>query len=293
MISSGSNLLKLCREKNKTIGELAIEHHMEELDVTREELFKMLRETYQVMKASASDVINNDKINPFKITGGNAKKILRHAQSGNSILGEDVVTAIARGFSTSEVNAAMGKIVAAPTAGGAGILPGSLSWVQEKFKLDDEEMLIPLLTAGTVGRIIASNATISGAEGGCQAECGAATAMSAAAIVEMRGGTPKQSLTASCFAMLMVLGLVCDPVAGLVEFPCALRNGSGTINALVASDIALAGVECIVPFDEVVQAMYEVGNALPETLRETALGGCAACPSAKKIECEIFPNRLV
>ena len=116
--------------------------------------------------------------------------------------------------------------------------------------------------------------------------------MSAAAIVELHGGTPEQSLIAASFAMLMVLGLVCDPVAGLVEFPCALRNGSGTINALVASDIALAGVECIVPFDEVVQAMYEVGNALPETLRETALGGCAACPSAKKIECKVFPNRL-
>lgn len=292
MISSGKDLLRLCEEKNKTIGEISLEHHMEEMALTRDELMEMLRETFAVMKASASDVITNKKINPFKITGGNAKKILRHAQSGKSILGEDVVTAIAMGFSTSEVNAAMGKIVAAPTAGGAGILPGSLSWMQKKFEMDDEEMLIPLLVAGTVGRIIASNATISGAEGGCQAECGAATAMSAAAIVEMRGGTPKQALIASSFAMLMVLGLVCDPVAGLVEFPCALRNGSGTINALVASDIALSGVECIVPFDEVVQAMYEVGNALPETLRETALGGCAACPSAKKIEAEIFPNRL-
>lgn len=293
MISSGNDLLKLCKENNKTIGEISFEHHLDEMDLTEEELKEMLMETYQVMKASASDVITNNEINPYKITGGNAKKILRHAQSGNSILGKDVVTAIARGFSTSEVNAAMGKIVAAPTAGGAGILPGSLSWMQEKYNMKDEEMLIPLLTAGTIGRIIASNATISGAEGGCQAECGAATAMSAAAIVEMRGGTPKQSLTAASFAMLMILGLVCDPVAGLVEFPCALRNGSGTINALVASDIALAGVECIVPFDEVVQAMYEVGNALPETLRETALGGCAACPSAKKIECEVFPNRLV
>lgn len=292
MISSGKDLLKLCKEKNMSIGEISFEHHKKEMGLTEEELKAMLMETYLVMKASASDVITNKEINPYKITGGNAKKILRHAQSGKSILGEDVVTAIARGFSTSEVNAAMGKIVAAPTAGGAGILPGSLSWMQEKFKMEDEEMLIPLLTAGTIGRIIASNATISGAEGGCQAECGAATAMSAAAIVEMRGGTPKQSLTAASFSMLMVLGLVCDPVAGLVEFPCALRNGSGTINALVASDIALAGVECIVPFDEVVQAMYEVGNALPETLRETALGGCAACPSAKKIEREIFPNRL-
>ena len=186
----------------------------------------------------------------------------------------------------------MGKIVAAPTAGGAGIIPGSLSWVQERYGFTDEKMLEGLLVSGIIGRIIATNSTIAGAEGGCQAECGAATAMSAAAIVELCGGTPKQSLTAASFTILMVLGLVCDPVAGLVEFPCALRNGSGTINALVASDIALSGVESIVPFDEVVEAMYEVGNALPETLRETALGGCAACPSAKKIECKIFPNRL-
>ena len=287
MISSGAQLLRLCKEKNKKISEIALEHQLEEMDITKEELLKMLRETYEVMKASASDVITNDKINPFKITGGNAKKILRYAQSGKSILGESMVTAIARGFSTSELNAGMGKIVAAPTAGGAGILPGSLSWIQDKYNFTDDEMLMALLVSGTIGRIIATNATISGAEGGCQAECGAATAMSAAAIVELHGGTPEQS-----FAMLMVLGLVCDPVAGLVEFPCALRNGSGTINALVASDIALSGVESIVPFDEVVQAMYEVGNALPETLRETALGGCAACPSAKKMECKVFPNRL-
>lgn len=292
MISSGKELLRLCKEKNKKISEVAIENQIEEMSITKEKLFEMLKETYSVMKDSATDVITNDKINPYKITGGNAKKILRYANSGKSILGKSMVTAIAMGFSTSEVNAGMGKIVAAPTAGGAGILPGSLSWIQQKYSFSDEKMLEGLLVAGIIGRIIATNATIAGAEGGCQAECGAATAMSAAAIVELLGGSVEQSLTAASFTMLMVLGLVCDPVAGLVEFPCALRNGSGTINALVASDIAMSGVECIVPFDEVVEAMYEVGNALPETLRETALGGCAACPSAKKIECKIFPNRL-
>lgn len=292
MISTGKELLKLCKEQNKKISEIAFEDQTKEMKISKQKLLEMLKETYSVMKSSASDVITNDKINPYKITGGNAKKILRYAQSGKSILGKSIVTAIARGFSTSEVNAGMGKIVAAPTAGGAGIIPGSLSWVQERYGFSDEKMLEGLLVSGIIGRIIATNSTIAGAEGGCQAECGAATAMSAAAIVELCGGTPEQSLTAASFTILMVLGLVCDPVAGLVEFPCALRNGSGTINALVASDIALSGVESIVPFDEVVEAMYEVGNALPETLRETALGGCAACPSAKKIECKIFPNRL-
>lgn len=292
MILSGKELLKLCKEQNKKISEIAFEDQLNELQISKEKLLKMLEDTYLVMKASASDVITNKEINPYKITGGNAKKILNYAKSGKSILGESVVTAIARGFSTSEVNAGMGKIVAAPTAGGAGILPGSLSWIQEKYNFSDEKMLDGLIVAGIIGRIIATNATIAGAEGGCQAECGAATAMSAAAIVELLGGTPEQSLTAATFTLLMVLGLVCDPVAGLVEFPCALRNGSGTINALVASDIALSGVQSIVPFDEAVEAMYEVGNALPETLRETALGGCAACPSAKKIECKIFPHRL-
>lgn len=292
MILSGKELLKLCKEKNKKISEIAFEDQLKEMQISKEKLLKMLEDTYLVMKASASDVITNKEINPYKITGGNAKKILNYAKSGKSILGESVVTAIARGFSTSEVNAGMGKIVAAPTAGGAGILPGSLSWIQEKYNFSDEKMLDGLIVAGIIGRIIATNATIAGAEGGCQAECGAATAMSAAAIVELLGGTPEQSLTAATFTLLMVLGLVCDPVAGLVEFPCALRNGSGTINALIASDIALSGVQSIVPFDEAVEAMYEVGNALPETLRETALGGCAACPSAKKIECKIFPHRF-
>ena len=171
---------------------------------------------------------------------------------------------MAKAFSTSEVNASMGKIVAAPTAGASGILPSAILSAQEKLNLTDDDLIKGLFTAAGIGEIIAKNATISGAEGGCQAECGAAAAMAAGAIVEMAGGSPEAALNAAGFALTNILGLVCDPIAGLVEYPCALRNASGVVNAFISADMALADVQSIVPFDEVVEAMYKVGKAMPE-----------------------------
>ncbi len=206
-----------------------------------------------------------------------------YKNKGNTISGQLINSAMAKALSTSEVNASMGKIVAAPTAGASGILPSAIISVKEKFNLSHEDMIHGLFTAAGIGEIIAKNATISGAEGGgCQAECGTASSMAAAAIVEMLGGSVEASFNGASFALLNIMGLICDPIAGLVEFPCALRNASGVVNAMISADLALAGIDSIVPFDEVVDAMYKVGKSMPESLRETALGGIAATPTGGK-----------
>jgi len=212
------------------------------------------------------------------------KKVEDYKNTHKTVSGEIINAAMAKALSTSEVNASMGKIVAAPTAGASGIIPAALLTVKERFDLSDEDLINGLFTAAGIGQIIAKNATISGAEGGCQAECGSASAMAAAAIVELLGGDVKKSFNAASFALINIMGLVCDPVAGLVEFPCALRNASGVINALVSADLALAGVESLIPFDEVVEAMYKVGKAMPESLRETALGGVADTLTGKEVK---------
>ena len=186
------------------------------------------------------------------------------------------------------VNASMGRICAAPTAGASGIIPATLITVAESLNIPEEALIDALFTASGIGEIIAKNATLSGAEGGCQAECGAAAAMSAAAIVEMAGGTAEMSLHAAATALKNIMGLICDPIAGLVEAPCAKRNASGSINAMLSADLALAGVESIIPFDEVVEAMYKVGKSLSFELRETALGGIAATETGKRINKQIF-----
>jgi len=177
----------------------------------------------------------------------------------------------------------MGRICAAPTAGSSGILPAALITGAEELNCGEEEMLRGILTAAALGKIIVQNATVAGAEGGCQAECGAAAAMAAAALVEMAGGTPEQALHAGAIAIKNIMGLICDPIAGLVESPCSKRNASGVLNALSSADLALAGVESIIPFDEVVDAMYAVGLALHPDFKETARGGIAASPTGKAL----------
>lgn len=214
------------------------------------------------------------------LTGGNAHR-LSESDPARHYLDPVMLHALARATSVAEVNSHMGKIVAAPTAGAAGILPAALFTAQERHSYGDDVLVDGLLVAAAVGAIIAQGATIAGAEGGCQAECGAASAMAAAALVTMAEGDLDAALRAAGFAILAVLGLVCDPVGGLVEFPCALRNAHGVMNAFTAADLALAGVESLVPFDEVVAAMDQVGRSMPMQLRETALGGIAQAPSAK------------
>lgn len=195
---------------------------------------------------------------------------------------------MAMALSSCEVNGSMGKICAAPTAGSCGILPAVLISVSEQLKAPQEEVLRALLVASGIGAVITENATVSGSEGGCQAECGVAAAMAAAAVVYLKGGSPEMMINACGFSLMNCMGLVCDPVAGLVQMPCAARNASQAVNALISADMALSGMGTVVPPDEIVEAMYKVGRALPVSLRETALGGIAATPTGKKIRKSIF-----
>ena len=218
---------------------------------------------------------------------GRAERQFSYAENGNSLCGGGINKMMARAISLSETNAAMGKICAAPTAGSCGILPAVLVTMEEEWNLSKRKILEGLLIASGIGAVVVKNATVAGAEGGCQAECGVAAAMAAAAVVYLAGGTCRQQAAAVSLALINVMGLVCDPIAGLVQIPCAQRNASQAVNAIVSADLALADTVCPVPADEAIEAMYRVGKQLPRELRETALGGIAESETGKKIADEI------
>ncbi|MBQ7868279.1 MAG: L-serine ammonia-lyase, iron-sulfur-dependent, subunit alpha [Clostridia bacterium] len=243
---------------------------------SEEELIELMRTRLSVMRESAAAGLSPNLRSVSGMVGGQAA-LMNDPKSIDrfGLLGK----AGAYALSIAEYNACMGKIVAAPTAGSCGILPGALLAVQEQDGFTDDELIMALFTAAGVGRIIALQATISGAEGGCQAECGAAAGMAAAALVELYGGTAEMASHACGFALMNMLGLVCDPVHGLVEVPCVYRNVGGVSQALSAAQMALSGISSPIPCDEIILAMKEVGDALPSSLRETGEGGCAACRS--------------
>jgi len=285
-INTLDELINMARKQNRKISCVVKQQKAREQGLSEEELFAKMMEFYKVMKQAA----NNGtlaKVNSISgITGCEGHKLWQAAKKG--ISGSNVLKASARAMAVSNVNAAMGKIVAAPTAGSCGIIPGTLITVAEELKKSDEEVADTLFTAAAIGEIIANNATLAGAEGGCQAECGSASAMAAAAVVELAGGSPRKVGHAVAFALKAVIGLVCDPVAGLVEVPCVKRNGMGAAQALLAADMALAGIESVIPPDEVIKAMGEVGRMLPVELKETAQGGLAATPTGKEIQKKVF-----
>ncbi|WP_427338878.1 L-serine ammonia-lyase, iron-sulfur-dependent, subunit alpha [Caloranaerobacter sp. DY30410] len=288
MFNTGEELLKIANEKGLKLWEIILENEAQVSEIDKKELRNRMKENLIVMKEASTRGLENDIKSISGLIGGDSKKVENYRKSKKTLCGDVINKAMARALSCSEVNAAMGKIVAAPTAGSCGIIPSVIFTAAEVLNANEEDIINALFTAAGIGQIIAKNATISGAEGGCQAECGAASAMAAAAVVEMAGGTPEMSLHAAAIAIKNILGLVCDPIAGLVEAPCAKRNASGAANALISADLALAGVKSIIPFDEVVEAMYNVGRALPVELRETALGGLAATPTGKKLMKEIL-----
>ncbi|TDT60892.1 L-serine ammonia-lyase, iron-sulfur-dependent, subunit alpha [Fonticella tunisiensis] len=288
MYNSGQELLRLANERGLRICDIVIENECELSEQPVEVIRNRMKEILKVMTEAANYGLERETKSVSGITGGDAKKVEEYRKKGRTLCGDAVLRAMARALSCSEVNAAMGRIVAAPTAGSNGIVPAVIITAAEVLEIDEEGIVDGLFTASGIGQIIAKNATVSGAEGGCQAECGSAAAMAAAAVVEMAGGTPEMALHAASIAIKNILGLVCDPIAGLVEAPCAKRNSSGSINALTSADLALAGVKSIIPFDEVVEAMYRVGKALPESLRETALGGLAATPTGIRLRKQIL-----
>jgi len=284
MYRKGSDLLKISEKENWPLWKIALESEIYENETTEEDVFHKMNEVIKVMENSSEASLESDNKTLGKIIGGEAKKLNKRISRGETLCGDTINEAMKKAFSTSEYNASMGRICAAPTAGSSGIIPAALLTVKEKYDLDDIEVARGLLTASAVGKVISTNATVSGAEGGCQAECGAAASMAAAAVVEMLGGTPQMSLNAAAIALKNIMGLICDPIAGLVESPCSKRNASGVVNALISAEMTLAGIKSVIHFDEVVDSMKKVGDDMHSDYRETARGGIAGTPTGKKIK---------
>ena len=285
---TGEELLKICEEESISLSEYAIRIEMRDRELSREEVYKKMAKNLKVMKEGATEGREKQVNSLSGLIGGDGYRVQKYLEKGNTLTGDVTVKAMAMALSSSEVNAAMGRIVACPTAGSCGILPAVILSAGEKLAKTDEELIDALFASAAVGMIIGMNATLSGAEGGCQAECGSAAAMGAAAVVEMMGGTPKMSLDAAAIVIKNILGLVCDPVAGLVEIPCAKRNVAGAISALCTADMVMAGVESKIPFDDTVSAMYKVGKSLPSSLRETAMGGVAITKAGLELRKKVF-----
>ena len=283
MYGNFDGMLMLAEKNSVPLWRIILENEKKLTEKTEEEIFALLQQRYDVMEASAFRALDAPMPTVLGLVSGISAPQNRYAEQKGGLCGALINKAMAYALSCSEVNAAMGKICAAPTAGACGILPAVLLTLKEALSLTQRQTLCGLLTASGVGAIIMKNATVSGAEGGCQAECGVAAAMAASAAVELAGGSPRQALDAVCFTLMNSMGLVCDPVAGLVQVPCAQRNASQTISALLSADLALAGMTSIIPTDEVVEAMYRVGRQLPMQLRETAMGGIAATDAAKRL----------
>ncbi|MGH4052166.1 MAG: L-serine ammonia-lyase, iron-sulfur-dependent, subunit alpha [Clostridium sp.] len=287
-VDNGINLIDECTKRDIPIWEYTIMCEEEESSNTRSEIIEKMRKNLNTMRKAAEYGLTNETRSISGLIGGDSIKLKRYEEAGNSLTGGFMIKAMARAVSCSEVNAAMGKIVAAPTAGSCGIIPAVIITAGEKLGKTEDELINALFTASGVGIIIAKNATLSGAEGGCQAECGSAAAMAAAAVVEMMGGTPAMALDSAAIVIKNILGLVCDPVAGLVEVPCAKRNIAGAVSALTTADLTMSGVTSRIPFDDTVIAMYKVGKQLPCELRETAMGGCATTPTGLRLAKEIL-----
>ncbi len=278
--TTAAQLLALCQEGSVTLGEAMLRREMDLTGASREEIMARLERSLDIMEQAAAAALAAPQKTMGGLIGGEAIALEARREAGKAVCGPLLARSAAIAMGTLEVNASMGLIVAAPTAGSCGVLPGALLGQAEAFGFKREALLEGLLTASAVGYLIARNATIAGAEGGCQAEVGTASAMAAAAIAGLHGGSPEQCLWAAGTALVNLMGLVCDPIGGLVESPCQGRNAIGAAGALVAAETALAGIPSPAPLDEVIAAMYAVGRALPGELRETALGGIAAAPSA-------------
>ena len=280
--NSLEEIVRECQEKDLPFDEVILLDDMNERNVSREESIETMHGMWEAMKGAERNY-DGSLQSRSGLVGGAGKTMRAYVESGNTLCGPFVGKVMASALAMGESNACMKRIVAAPTAGASGVLPAVLVMCSEKHGFTDRDLVNGLFTAGAVGVIIARNASISGAEGGCQAEIGSASAMAAAALAELCGASPAASLSADAMAVKNILGLVCDPVAGLVECPCIKRNAMGAANAVLAADMALAGISSIIPFDEVVGAMRSVGRLMNVDLRETARGGLAATATALEI----------
>ncbi|MBU8728902.1 MULTISPECIES: L-serine ammonia-lyase, iron-sulfur-dependent, subunit alpha [Cytobacillus] len=290
MFRNVAELVELAENKGVKIAEIMIQQEIEVTGLTRDEIIAKMDRNLTVMEQAVERGLKG-VTSVTGLTGGDAVLLQKYIQSGKALSGNILLDAVSKAVATNEVNAAMGTICATPTAGSAGVVPGTLFAVKEVLNPTRMEMIEFLFTSAAFGFVVANNASISGAAGGCQAEVGSASGMAAASIVEMAGGTPKQAAEAMAITLKNMLGLVCDPVAGLVEVPCVKRNAMGASNAMTAADMALAGITSRIPCDEVINAMFLIGQSMPSALRETAEGGLAATPTGRRLQEEIFGKK--
>lgn len=287
MYKNARDLLKMAREQGKRVWEVALDEEVRLTAMPREKVMEHFSDRLDIMFNSALKALEHRQKTKGALIDGVSSTQYKYSK-GETLSGGYINYVMSLAYSCSEVNASMGKICASPTAGSCGIVPAVLLGVMENKKVPREKVLEALITASAVGAIYTMNATVAGADGGCQAECGVASSMAAAAAAYMMGANDTDCFDAAGFAMINVMGLVCDPVAGLVALPCAQRNASGAINALISADMALAGQTAHIPFDQVVDSMFKVGKMLPPQLRETAQGGIATTPAGLAIYKEIF-----
>lgn len=277
---NAKELLELCDKKKMSISDVMKIRECDESTSSKEDIINKMKRVLEIMRDSSTLPINTPIKSMGGLIGGEAKKLSEYQNQKKNIGGPVLSKAIMYAMAVLECNASMGLIVAAPTAGSSGVVPGLLLAMQDVYSFSDEKIIDALFTAGAIGYLAMRNATVAGAVGGCQAEMGVAAAMAAAGAVELMGGSPSQCLDAASTVLMNMLGLVCDPVGGLVEYPCQNRNASGVANALVAAELTMAGIKQLIPFDEMLETMYKVGKRMPVELRETALGGCAVTKSA-------------
>lgn len=288
--NSVSELINKSKEKNIKISELVLEAQALEMGEKKEDIYKKMQNNLAVMKQAIKSGLEKEIRSTSGLSGGNAHKIHQFIEKGGSIGGSTFSMMLRNVMSVAELNACMGEIVAAPTAGSCGIIPGVLITIAKEQKIAEDDLVMSLFTSAGIGMVIAKEASISGAEGGCQAECGSASAMAAAALVELLGGDQEQVANACAIALKNILGLVCDPVAGFVEVPCIKRNIMGAANALASAELALAGIKSVIPVDEVIGAMKAVGDSMPMSLKETAEGGLANTPTGREIKKRLITN---
>lgn len=305
MYRNFEEMCALCTAEKKPLWHIILDNECALQNTSEEAVFAELDRHFSVMEESAYKALNAPLNAERSLISGYASRHHAYTQKGSFLCGSFINRVMSLALSVSEVNASMGRICAAPTAGSSGIIPAVLIALNEREALPSaadkagaadgqtlsaahKKILCALLTASGLGAIIVKNATVSGAEGGCQAECASAAAMASAAAVEFAGGTVEQSMNAFSFSLMNAMGLVCDPIAGLVQIPCAQRNASQAVNALISADMALAGMSCPVPPDEVLEAMFRTGKMLPAALKETAKGGLAATKTAKSLAKELL-----
>ncbi len=287
MYKNARDLLRMAREQGKRVWEVALDEEVRLTAMSRERVIEHFSDRLDIMFNSALKALEHRQKTKGALIDGVSATQYKYSK-GETLSGTYINYVMSLAYSCSEVNASMGKICASPTAGSCGIVPAVLLGVMENKKVPREKVLEALITASAVGAIYTMNATVAGADGGCQAECGVASSMAAAAAAYMMGANDVDCFDAAGFAMINVMGLVCDPVAGLVALPCAQRNASGAVNALISADMALAGQTAHIPFDQIVDTMAKVGKMLPPQLRETAQGGIATTPAGMAIYREIF-----